>query len=374
MSGRTFIALGAFCTSLAVVCAQSATSAISDATTSYRAIFTVPASADESIPLIPNINDPQALNAQEVCPGYKASKVARTPFGLTADLDLAGPACNVYGTDVESLSLIVEYQSSERLHVEITPSYVGPSNTSWFILPDKLVQKPIIDADANSTTLDNDLNFIWSNDPTFSFTIIRRSTGDILFSTSGTQLVFENQFIEFASSLPENYNLYGLGEVIHGLRMGNNLTRTFWAADVGDPIDNNIYGDHSFYLDTRYFEVNDSTGSLAYVANATNASAKYVSYSHGVYLRNSHGQELLLRPSNITWRTLGGSIDLYFYAGPTQDKVTKAYQKSAIGFPAMQQYFTFGYHQCRWGYSNWSELQDVVDNFKRFGIPLENIW
>jgi alpha-glucosidase len=251
---------------------------------------------------------------------------------------------------------------------------VDASNSSWFVLPEALVPKPTIDADANSTTLDNDLNFIWSNDPTFSFTIIRRSNGDVLFSTAGSQLVFENQFIEFASPLPENYNLYGLGEVIHGFRMGNNFTRTFWAADVGDPIDYNIYGDHAFYLDTRYYEVNETTGNLTYAANATDSTADYLSYSHGVYMRNSHGQEVLMRPSNITWRTLGGSIDLYFYAGPTQQEVTKSYQLSAVGLPAMQQYFTFGYHQCRWGYANWTELQEVVDSFAAFGLPLENIW
>jgi alpha-glucosidase len=268
----------------------------------------------------------------------------------------------------------VEYQSFDRLHAEITPTYVDSSNSSWYVLPEALVPKPTIDADANSTTLDNDLNFIWSNDPTFSFTIIRQSTGDILFSTAGSKLVFENQFIEFASTLPENYNLYGLGEVIHGLRMGNNFTRTFWAADSGDPIDYNIYGDHAFYLDTRYYEVNETTGNLTYAPNATDSTAKYISYSHGVFLRNSHGQEVLMRPSNITWRTLGGSIDLYVYAGPTQEKVTKSYQMSAIGLPAMQQYFTFGYHQCRWGYTNWTELQEVVDSFASFGIPLENIW
>lgn len=300
--------------------------------------------------------------------------MVRTPYGLTALLSLAGDACNVYGTDVDALNLTVEYQSGDRLHVEITPTYIDSSNSSWFVLPEVLVEKPSIDADANSTIPDNDLNFIWSNDPTFSFTIIRQSTGDVLFSTTGTKLVFENQFIEFASSLPENYNLYGLGEVIHGLRMGNNFTRTFWAADVGDPIDYNIYGDHSFYLDTRYYEVDETTGNMTYAANATNATADYISYSHGVYMRNSHGQEVLMRPSNITWRTLGGSIDLYFYAGPTQDKVTKAYQQSAIGLPAMQQYFTFGYHQCRWGYANWTQLQQVVDTFKAFSIPLENIW
>lgn len=375
MAGRTFFAAAAFlCTSLTATLAQSSTNSSPDPTTSYRAIFTVPASADASVPLIPNINDPEAVNAQDVCPGYKASNVARTPYGLTADLSLAGTACNVYGTDIEFLSLTVEYQSNDRLHVEITPTYVDATNSSWFVLPELLIPKPTIDADASSTTLANDLNFVWSNDPTFSFSVIRQSTGDVLFSTIGTQLVYENQFIEFSSSLPENYNLYGLGEVIHGLRIGNNFTRTFWAADAGDPIDYNIYGDHPFYMDTRFYEVDQNSGNLTYTANATNTSAEYVSYSHGVYMRNSHGQEVLMRLSNITWRALGGSIDLYFYAGPTQEKITKAYQASAIGLPAMQQYFTFGYHQCRWGYANWSQLQDVVDNFAKFGIPLENIW
>lgn len=108
---------------------------------------------------------------------------------------------------------------------------------SHYILADSLVHEPTVDCGATTESLTNDLGFVWSNEPTFSFTVFRRSTADVLFSTEGTKLVFENQFIEFASPLPENYNLYGLGETIHGLRLGNNFTKTFWAADVGDPID-----------------------------------------------------------------------------------------------------------------------------------------
>lgn len=376
MARSPFMAVNAFVLALGTLTyAQTPSSTVSTADpTTYRALFTVPASADVGATLIPNIADPEAVNAQDVCPGYIASNVLHTPSGLTADLTLAGPACNVYGTDIERLSLTVDYQSADRLHIEILPTYIGVDNSSWFVLPEVLVPKPTIDADANSTGLNSDLNFVWANDPTFSFTVIRQSTGDVLFTTEGSQLVYQNQFIEFVSALPENYNLYGLGEVIHGLRMGNNFTRTFWAADNGDPIDGNIYGTHPFYLDTRYYEINDTTGDLTYVANATDSSARYTSYSHGVYVRNSHGQEVILSPKNITWRALGGAIDLTFFAGPTQVEVTKEYQLNAVGLPAMQQYFTFGFHQCRWGYHNWSDLQDVVDNFARFGIPLENIW
>ncbi|CAJ2499684.1 Uu.00g025370.m01.CDS01 [Anthostomella pinea] len=324
----------------------------------------------DGAPVIPNIIDPNAVNAQSVCPGYKASNVKETGTGFTADLVLADDACNVYGTDIEVLDLVVEYQAADRLHVEILPKYIGQENYTWFVLPESLIPKPQAEAE---TAPSSDLDFSWSNEPTFSFNVTRKSTGDTLFTTHGSRIVYEDQFIEFGSSLPENYNLYGLGEVIHGFRLGNNLTRTLYAADVGDIIDANIYGSHPIYLDTRYFEV-DENGSLTYAPNATDKSAHYESFTHGVFQRNAHAQEVLLREANITWRALGGSIDLYFYEGPSQDEVTKSYQTSAVGLPAMQQYWTFGFHQCRWGYKNWSEVKDVVDSFAKHEIPLETIW
>lgn len=194
---------------------------ISGTATTFRPIFTVPTEAGNGAPLLPNINDPNATDAQTVCPGYNASKVTRTDHGLTATLNLAGPACNVYGTDIETLNLTVEYQSADRLAVRIIPAYIGASNSSQYLLPTTLVYQPAIDADAAASTLTSDLSFVWSNNPTFSFSVYRKSTGDTLFSTEGTKLVYENQFVEFASALPENYNLYGLGETIHGLRLGN---------------------------------------------------------------------------------------------------------------------------------------------------------
>ncbi|KAI0399857.1 glycoside hydrolase family 31 protein [Xylaria palmicola] len=324
----------------------------------------------DGAPVIPNIHDPNAVDPQSVCPGYKATHVVEDSHGLRADLVLSGQPCNVYGTDVEALRFIVEYQAADRLHIEILPKYLGQTNQSWFILPDVLVPKPTAEPEAAPH---RDLEFSWRDEPTFSFNVTRNSTGDVLFTTEGTKLVYEDQFIEFVSALPENYNLYGLGETIHSFRLGNNLTRTLYNADVGDIIDANLYGFHPIYLDTRYFEV-DGHGNITYAAYPTNKSAQYKSFTHGVFQRNAHTQEILLREEGITWRALGGTVDLYFFDGPTQDEVTKSYQTSSIGLPAMQQYWTFGYHQCRWGYQNWSVVQDVVDNFARNEIPLETIW
>lgn len=193
-----------------------------DTTTSYREVFTIPTAADLGQPLLPNIQDPDVVDVQTVCPGYTASNFQNSSTGFTAYLSIAGSACNVYGTDVEQLTLTVEYQAADRLHVEIQPRYIGPENETWFILPEAIVPKPAVSG--NTSPGDGDFDISWTNDPTFSFTVKRKSTGDTLFTTEGSKLVYEDQFIEFMSPLPENYNLYGLGEVIHGLRLGNNLT------------------------------------------------------------------------------------------------------------------------------------------------------
>lgn len=56
----------------------------------------LPSSINYAPSVTPNVMDTSAPDAQQVCPGYKASNVRETDSGLTADLTLAGPACNVY--------------------------------------------------------------------------------------------------------------------------------------------------------------------------------------------------------------------------------------------------------------------------------------
>lgn len=50
----------------------------------------------------------------EQCPGYVASNVQYSGNKTVgADLSLAGPACDTYGTDLTDLKLVVEYQTSQ---------------------------------------------------------------------------------------------------------------------------------------------------------------------------------------------------------------------------------------------------------------------
>lgn len=135
MAPSSFLRASALVTSLvALTVAQSQTATPTSATgwsttlagtpTSFRPVFTMPASADQGAELIPNIQDPQAVDAQDVCPGYKASQLEETDGGISAVLVLAGAPCNVYGNDVDVLNLKVEYQSKDRLAVNISPAYL----------------------------------------------------------------------------------------------------------------------------------------------------------------------------------------------------------------------------------------------------------
>lgn len=47
----------------------------------------------------------------EDCPGYKASNIKQLGNRLTADLSLAGDACDTYGLDLADLKLLVEEQT-----------------------------------------------------------------------------------------------------------------------------------------------------------------------------------------------------------------------------------------------------------------------
>lgn len=59
--------------------------------------------------------NPSVLDA---CPGYSAANVRVRKDGLSADLTLAGTPCNVFGADVNKLSLNVVYETGE-LHCHL---------------------------------------------------------------------------------------------------------------------------------------------------------------------------------------------------------------------------------------------------------------
>ncbi|OCT51452.1 putative alpha/beta-glucosidase agdC [Cladophialophora carrionii] len=284
--------------------------------------------------------------AQKTCPGYRASNVQQTSNGLVANLNLAGPACNIYGTDLRNLSLTVEYQSASRLHV-----IIQDLNQTVYQVPESVFPRP--SAAEGVTAAGSQLVFNYTENP-FTFSVSRPS-GEVLFNTSGSALVFESQYLRLRTSLPSHPNLYGLGEHSDHFRLNtSNYTRTLWSRDAyGIPQGTNLYGNHPVYIDHRG-------------ANGT----------HGVVFLNSNGMDIKINDTAghyLEYNTLGGVLDFYFLAGPSPVEVSQQIAE-VVGKPAMMAYWTFGYHQCRYGYRDVYEVAEVVHNHSVAGIPLETMW
>lgn len=134
------------------------------------------------------------------------------------------------------------------------------------------------------------------------------------------------------TSLPSDTNIYGLGEHTNPFRLPTkNTTITLWSRDApGIPAGTNLYGNHPVYFEHR------TTGT------------------HGVFLLNANGMDIKLTNNGeaaLEYNVIGGVLDFYFLAGSTTDPTEVARQYAEIvGTPAEVPYWSFGFHQCRFGY------------------------
>ncbi|OBT67344.1 hypothetical protein VE03_03012 [Pseudogymnoascus sp. 23342-1-I1] len=282
------------------------------------------------------------------CPGYKASNIKTSKSTLTADLKLAGNACNVYGTDLKNLVLEVEYETDDRIHVKIQDAA-----NSVYQVPDSVFPRP--KATKNIKSASSNIQFKYKSNP-FSFSITRTKTGEVLFDSSAASIVFESQYLRLRTKLPENPNLYGLGEHSDSLRLNTtDYIRTLWSQDsYAIPAGANLYGNHPVYYEHR------------------------TSGSHGVFLLNSNGMDIKIdntkgKNQYLEYNTLGGVLDFYFVAGPTPLAVAQQYA-AVVGLPAMMPYWGLGFHQCRYGYQDVYEVAEVIHNYSVAAIPLETMW
>ena len=76
--------------------------------------------------------------------------------------------------------------------------------------------------------------------------------------------------------------------------------------------------------------------------------------------------------SLIEYRMIGGTLDFYFFSGPSPQKVIEQYGE-VVGFPAWQPAWGFGFHLCRWGYKDVNDTKEQVAKMKEAGIPLEGL-
>lgn len=165
------------------------------------------------------------------------------------------------------------------------------------------------------------------------FSVVRKATGEVLFNSTanGNQLIFEDQYLQIGTGLPNPNYIYGLGEHVTSLPLQPN-TYTMWSADHATPVNQNLYGSHPFYVDLR------SSGK-----------------AHGVFVLNSNGMDVILSQNSLQFNMIGGIIDMYFFLGPNPDAVIQQYTE-VIGRPYFIPYWSLGFH-------NWLERNRSIFDF-----------
>ncbi|KAJ7422607.1 hypothetical protein WISP_37226 [Willisornis vidua] len=154
-------------------------------------------------------------------------------------------------------------------------------------------------------------------------------------------------FLQISTRLPSQY-IYGFGEAEHPTFRHdlNWLTWGMFTRDQPPGYQLNSYGHHPFYM------------ALEEDGNA-----------HGVLLLNSNAMDVTFQPTPaLTYRTIGGILDFYVFLGPTPELVVQQYTE-LIGRPVMPPYWSLGFQLCRYGYTNDSEISQLVNEMKEAGIP-----
>lgn len=271
--------------------------------------------------------------------GYAVNSLTPTSIGWDITLQKVG-AEEVYSTPVDTVKVVIEMQTDERIHIKFT----DPSNTRFEVPLEDLPSPPV---SAPSSPL---YDISVSTEPVFSFAITRKSTGNIIYDTSIGGLVFEDQFLQIVTKLPNDTALYGLGESEHHSFKHSMFWKKYgmYARDQPPYHDWNMYGAHPFYM-----------------AVDGNFDA------HGVLILNANAQDFELSPAPyIAYRTIGGILDIYVFVGPTPEEVVSQYTQ-VIGRPYFPPYWSLGFQLCRYGYNNLQTLQATVDRMRAANIPYD---
>lgn len=272
-----------------------------------------------------------------------------------AFLTLNQPNSVHFGMDYEELNLKIIQETPSRTRIRIDPTshskeHTNPLDTLWEI-PESIITRP----GGRYTGGEQQTNTVMKSTENGFEIITRRiesnSEDDFIFKF--TQLIFQEQYLQFVLEKPKNIVAsYGLGESSRlKQQLQEDTIYTLWNSDwPAASFNHSAYGFHPLLIQV-----------------ADNGLA------HGILFMNGYGMDVTVDAAHIGYQTIGGIVDVYVFSGATPSDVVSQYL-DVVGRPAMVPYWSLGFHNCRWGYESMSEIKEVVANYTAAGLPLETQW
>jgi len=193
----------------------------------------------------------------------------------------------------------------------------------------------------------------------FSFNMKDFSNKEILFDTSYRSLILTDKYLEIGIRLPSQI-LFGLGQHNTKFLLSKGNWTMFNRDRSGSPVatgegNSQTYGTHPFLMCKT--KANQFIGILFYNSNAQEINIRFASQEKSI----------------ITYRTVGGILDIYYFMAGTADEVIQNYY-NMVGKPSMPPFWGLGFHQSSWLYNNTDDLKEVVKNYLDNDFLFETIW
>ncbi|CAG0893077.1 unnamed protein product [Cyprideis torosa] len=320
--------------------------------------------------------------------GYFYVNVSETAAGISALLrrtTLSG-----YPNDISPIQIDFRFESESRLHVKI----FDPRNERYEVpIP------PVPDVRSKAKRLHYGVKLSGNS---MGFQVYRKHDDAVIFDSMDIgALVFSDQFLQISGVLPSS-NIYGLGEHQDRLRHSTYWRQYTLFAHDEPPRDSvshdepprdsvshdepprdstNLYGSHPFYMVTE--ESGKSHGVFLLNSNAmgelkdmkAHALGFLVSFFFfGLLMTFLCSPDVILQPTPaITFRTIGGILDMYFFLGPSPGEVISQYT-ALIGRPFLPPYWSLGFHLCRWGWETAETTRSAWQRNIQQGVPIETMW
>ncbi|CAL1275534.1 unnamed protein product [Larinioides sclopetarius] len=274
--------------------------------------------------------------------GYRVENIINKDDGMIATLSNLSSS-TPYGPSFSSVTFEVTYISEEIIRIKLFDSknsrYEVPVQENFPLLQEKIK----VDAKKAAYNI-----YVSDKSSVFSFQIRRTEDNLVIWDTRIGGLVLSDKFLQISSYLPTK-NVYGLGEHVHS-NIRHDMEYKTWPMFARDRTPEmgfiNLYGVHPFYT-----------------------CMENSSKSHGVLFLNSNAMDVTLLPDPaITFRSIGGIIDLVFFVGKNPEDTVKLYT-SFIGKPAMPPYWALGFQLSRYGYNSLNNVKAVVERTRKAGIP-----